>query len=149
MRKWMVLALVMMNGALLALTAYGLRKPMASPSAPIAVVAAPAPTVPPPPPAAAPRATPSPRRASAPSGEPVLTDARFAGKTRTEWRRYWGDDLNDLQRQLAEARRVLERAQRGEPVSENELGEARMNVKDLTRRIPRDEEALRELESAR
>jgi hypothetical protein len=149
MRKLAVPALVVMNVTLLALTAYGLRKPMASPSAPKAVVAAPAPTVAPPAPAAAPRATPLQRRTATPSGEPVLTDPRFAGKTRTEWRRYWGDDLNDLQRQLADARRVLERAQRGEPVSENELGEARMNVKDLTRRIPRDEEALRELESAR
>lgn len=106
--------------------------------------------------------TPAPSRAERPSsvprrtatatptnGEPVIRFGRFKGWTKPVWREYYAERLAEMRRERDEASRVVERAERGEPVSAEELGQAHVRIRDLTLRIERDEQDLEELEFAR
>lgn len=80
------------------------------------------------------------------NGEPIIQTGRFAGWTRSAWRAWYGERLDQMRRELKDAEHVLAAAGDGGLVSDDALGEARMKVRDLGLRIRFDEHDLDELD---
>ena len=129
-----------------------LRRPP-EPTAPAPAVTRPVAPAPLPP--AAPVAAPIRRPDAAPApppalpSEPVLTDPRFAGKTRTEMREFYENRLRTARHELDEARDVVEQAKRGANIPLDDVKRAHGTMRHLEQRIQLDEQLLGDLDTAK
>src|SRR5262249_51174707 len=80
--------------------------------------------------------------------EPPLTDPRFSGKTRSEWRELYNKRLHDMHEELDVARDLGERGKSGANIPLDEVRRAHTHMRDLERRIQIEEQTLGELERA-
>jgi hypothetical protein len=120
--------------------------PVAPPTAPPAPAPAPAPG-----PTVAPVRRPdaAPRPVPAAPSEPVLTDPRFAGKTRTELREFYENRLRTARQELDQARDVVEQAKHGADIPLDEVKRAHGTMRHLEQRIQLDEQLLGDLDNAK
>lgn len=82
-------------------------------------------------------------------GEPLMVDGKFAGFTRNHWREHYTRTMEEKQQDLAETRRIVEQAERGERIDPQELKIARLRIAELTRALELARQELDELSRAK